>query len=249
MGSYIQQVDPDILISKGDVYKPSYELAMGVGKRIFLTNESKEGAKINTQLIKMIATEGAEFNARQIREKPFTYTLRAKAHLVMNPQPILDEQDKSVQRRLHLIKYGADFSKKPDKTLKKKLQAEAEGILAWLIEGSMGYYANGLTTSDAVSCAVQELFDASDPLYGFIEANLSPTGNKADKVTSRALFKAFKSHCSGMMVNTDKFDPRPFGRALNSQLKLKGWKYKTYPSNGETIYTGMEFKSVNECGY
>lgn len=68
LGPYVLQVDPDLLAAKGDHFKPTYELAFGVGKRIFLTNESKDGAKLNSQLIKRIATEGQEFNARQIRE-------------------------------------------------------------------------------------------------------------------------------------------------------------------------------------
>jgi P4 family phage/plasmid primase-like protien len=245
LGQYVQQVDPDILVTKGDIYKPSYELATGVGKRIFLTNESKEGAKINSQLIKMIATEGAEFNARQIREKPFTYTLRAKAHLVMNPPPILDEQDKSIQRRLHLIKYDADFNVRPDKTLKKRLQAEASGILGWLVEGAIQYYKIGITPTQAVANAVQELFESSDPLFGFLDANIEKS-NLGDKLYSDSLFKAFKTHCGSMCINSDKFDPRPFGRALNAELKMRGWKIKTYRSNGKTVYQGLKYKTILE---
>jgi len=244
MGSYVQQVSPDIFVSKSDHYTPSYELANGVGKRIFLTNESKEGGKINTQLIKVIATEGAEFNARQIREKPFTYTLRAKAHLVLNPPPIIDEHDKSVKRRLHMIRYLEDFTEHADLTLKKVLKTESRGVLAWLIEGAVSYYNDGLKPTTAVNQAVMELFDDSDPLYGFIDCTLEPA--KGERVSSRELFKAFKQHCNGMMVSTEKIDPRPFGRMLNAQLKLKGWKYQKFASNGETVYQDVRYKSVYE---
>jgi putative DNA primase/helicase len=244
MGQYVQQVSPDIFISKSDHYTPSYELANGVGVRIFLTNESKEGGKINGQLIKQIATEGQEFNARQIRERPFTYTLRGKAHLVLNPPPVIDEHDKSIKRRLHMIRYLEDFTDRADLTLKKTLKTEARGILAWLVEGAISYYRDGLKPTKAVSQAVAELFDDSDPLYGFVDCTLEES--EKDRVSSRELFKAFKSHCNGMMVNTDKIDPRPFGRMFNAQLKLKGWKYRKFASNGETVYIGMRYKAVNE---
>jgi P4 family phage/plasmid primase-like protien len=241
LGDYVLQVDPDLLASKGDSFKPAYELAFGVGKRIFLTNESKEGAKLNSQLIKRIATEGQEFNARQIRERPFTYTLRAKAHLVMNPPPILDEQDKSISRRLHYVRYQADFSKSPDKTLKKRLQSEAEGILAWLVEGAVAYYQASLTPTKAIVAAVDDLFADSDPLYGFLDANIKQC--KGEKLASGALFQAFKTHCSTQFVNTDRFDPRAFGRLFKSQLKLRGWQVPSYRSHGETIYQDIKFNS------
>jgi hypothetical protein len=49
-----------------------------------------------------------------------------------------------------------------------------------------------------------------------------------------------------MMVSTEKIDPRPFGRMLNAQLKLKGWKYQKFASNGETVYQDVRYKSVYE---
>lgn len=240
LGPYVLQVDPDLLAAKGDHFKPTYELAFGVGKRIFLTNESKDGAKLNSQLIKRIATEGQEFNARQIRERPFTYTLRAKAHLVMNPPPIIDEQDKSISRRLHYIRYQADFSKSPDKALKKKLQSEAEGILAWLVEGAIFYYQNSLTPTPAMVSAVQDLFADSDPLYGFIDAciELCP----GERLESGGIFQAFKDHCSSQFINTNSFDPRAFGRYFKAQMKLRGWDVPSRRSNGTTIYQDIRFR-------
>lgn len=240
MGSYVLQVDPDLLAAKKDSFKPTYELANGVGKRIFLTNESKDGAKLNTQLIKRIATEGQEFNARQIYGKPFTYTLRAKAHLVMNPPPILDEQDKAVSRRLHYIRYLIDFSGREDKELKKKLQYEAEGILAWLVEGAIVYYKNGIKPTVAVVSAVNDLFADSDPLYGFIDANIDL--KEGEVLTSTALYESFIDHCKSRSISTKNFDPKSFGRMFNAQIRLKGWNILSKRSNGETKYTNIQFK-------
>lgn len=247
LGSYVLQIDPDLLASKADQFKPPYELAFGVGKRIFLTNESKDGARLHSQLIKRIATEGAEFNARQIRERPFTYTLRATTHLIMNPVPVIDEQDKSISRRLHYIRYQADFSEGPDKTLKKKLQSEAEGILAWLIEGAIAYYKNSLVLTQAVKAAVEELFADSDPLYGFIDACIEPS--PGDRLESGGIFLAFRNHCSSQFVNTNNFDPRAFGRLFKAQLKLRGWDVPTYRSNGSTIYQNIRYKDFQERGW
>lgn len=247
LGSYVLQVDPDILMTKGDHFAPAYELAFGVGKRTFLTNESKDGAKLNSQLIKRIATEGAEFNARQIRERPFTYTLRAKAHLVMNPQPVLDEQDKAISRRLHYIQYRSDFTENADKTLKRRLQSEAEGILAWLVEGAIAYYKNSLVPTQAVKAAVEELFADSDPLYGFIDACIEPS--PGDRLESGGIFMAFRNHCSSQFVNTNSFDPRVFGRLFKAQLKLRSWDVPTYRSNGSTIYRDIRYRDFQERGW
>jgi putative DNA primase/helicase len=242
MGSYVQQVDPNILVTKGDYHKPDYELANGVGKRIFLTNEMKEGGKLNGQLVKALATDGALFNARQIREKPFTYILRAKTHLVVNPELEIDEQDKAIPRRIHYNQYRQDFTTSPDVTLKAQLirRENAEGVLAWMVEGAYAYYQSGLKRTKASAMAIRDLIEESDPLYGFVDAELRPA--ESGQVDSKGIIGAYKTHCGNLRVNTDKLDPRIFGKTLKAQLKMKGWKFRTHRSNGSTIYTGIEYQ-------
>lgn len=242
MGSYVQQVDPNILVTKGDYHKPDYELANGVGKRIFLTNEMKEGGKLNGQLVKALATDGALFNARQIREKPFTYILRAKTHLVVNPEIDIDEQDKAIPRRIHYNQYSQDFTKEPDLTLKTTLTSKehSEGVLAWIVEGAHNYYQHGLKRTKASEMVLNRLIEDSDPLYGFVDAELRQAEH--GEVTSKGLFGAYKTHCINLKMNPDKIEPRSFGKMLKAQLKMKGWTFHTYASNGVTVYRGIEYK-------
>lgn len=63
------------------------------------------------------------------------------------------------------------------------------------------------------------------------------------------LFKAYKTHCGSLSMNTDKLEPKGFGRMLNAQIKLKGWKVRSFRSHGRTVYQGMKYKTVNEGGF
>jgi len=162
----------------------------------------------------------------------------------MNPEPIIDEQDKAIERRLHYIQYQADFTEKADLTSKTRLRgrSEAEGVLAWLVQGAFLYYQNGLHRSQAVTRAVENLLSEGDPLLGFVDGWLEP--KLGAEINTPDLLLNYRSHCSELYVNADKLDPRSFGRMLNAQLRLKGWRnIKTRRSNGTTVYMGLRLKN------
>jgi hypothetical protein len=55
--------------------------------------------------------------------------------------------------------------------------------------------------------------------------------------------KLGNTHCNSRFVNTDRFDPRAFGRAFSAQLKLRSWNVPSTRSHGETVYKDLRFIS------
>jgi P4 family phage/plasmid primase-like protien len=242
MGTYSKQIDPDILMSKNDYFKADYDLANTVGRRMIVTNESKDGAHLNTQLIKRVASEGQKFNARQIRQEPIEFTMKGKVHMMMNPIPVFEEQDRAIKRRLHLIQYPADFTANANLTLKQDIVAnELPGILTWLVDGAYKYYTEGLRPVKRITDAIDEIMMDSDPLDGFGDAHLFKCEMGIEEPFG-VIIKGYTTYCYNNGISTTTFDHHKFGRDLNTYLKMNDFKFKRRKVNGKIYYNGVDFR-------
>jgi putative DNA primase/helicase len=92
-----------------------------------------------------------------------------KVWLSTNALPYIPGTDQGIWRRIRVIKFGASFEGlHADNTLGAKLAEEQEGILAWLIEGCMRWYTEGLKSPSSVQIEADTYREDLDPLGGFI---------------------------------------------------------------------------------
>lgn len=175
MGDYCQTIPPEALMATrhdADAERPSPTAATLAGARAAISSESKDGAKLDVALVKR-HTGGGFMTARFMRENTFRFEISHKLWLMTNHRPALDHMDEAMRGRLHLIPFDMKWNRPGhperdprlpdgDKDLPAKLKGEAEGVLAWLVEGAVRYTRDGLEPPAAVVAMTREFFQAQD---------------------------------------------------------------------------------------
>lgn len=144
------------------------------GVRMTICSESKEGQQLDTGVIKRI-TGGGCLTARGLHEMPVTFTMTHKLILMTNHQPGLAHMDPAIRGRLFVVPFDMRWNRPgetdPDPTLPDAdpnlmadLWAERQGILKWLIDGAVKYYANGLLVCPEVAAFTRDYVASQDVL-------------------------------------------------------------------------------------
>jgi len=177
------------------------------GARLVWCSETNEGDRIDAAKLKEMVggdtvSARAPYGKGQIEFEP-THTL----FIMTNKKPRMPPNDTPLWRRIFLIEFNRTFVDNPDpnnpnevqmdRKLKEKLQAEASGILAWLVRGAILYQSKGL-------CPPQEILDATnqyradeDILGHFLTecCVIGDPNNQAYKETAKDLYESYKSWC------------------------------------------------------
>jgi phage/plasmid-associated DNA primase len=126
------------------------------------------------------------------------------------------EVDDATKRRLHLIplleKFQSDVKEEnravnehpADVDLKEKLLAEASGILAWAIEGSLKWRGKGLQPPATVKHFTGEFFSVADPYENWITA----CGHEKDMKefhSSKDLYSNWSRYCDSIRQQPGDF--------------------------------------------
>lgn len=132
------------------------------------------GAEINPHLsvdqIKELTGEDT-VKARHMRENFQDLEPIWNTEAMMNKAPIIKEDlDDGIWRRLRIVPWTQQFlGDAADKNLSKKLVAEAEGILAWMVQGAYLWLEHGLPKVDAIELATQQIQDDNDHVQQFLD--------------------------------------------------------------------------------
>ena len=120
-------------------------------------------------LIKTL-TGGDRINANYMRKDPIWFRPTAKLWIGANEKPIVRGDDKALQARMLMVDFPNRFEVNPD--LGDQLRAEAQGVLNWMIEGAVRYYAEGLPkqTDDSAE-AKATYFSDSDVYEAYLDSD------------------------------------------------------------------------------
>jgi putative DNA primase/helicase len=111
-----------------------------------------------------------QIKATRKYENPITFPETHKLWMDCNHKPRIVGSDNAIWNRLHLIPYTVTIpTDEIDRDLPGKLIAEAEGILAWTVEGARRWYAEGLGRPQEVDEAVKGYRAEMDQIGRFIE--------------------------------------------------------------------------------
>lgn len=147
----------------------STELAMLRGARMVTAQETEEGRRWAESRLKAL-TGGDPITARFMRMDNFTYTPQFKLVIAGNHRPGLRNVDEAIRRRMNLIPFTAKVDPaERDNNLPDKLRAEAEGILAWAVEGCARWQRDGIRQSVRVSEATGEYLETEDTIGTWLE--------------------------------------------------------------------------------
>lgn len=167
LGEYASHTPTETLLARSG--GASNDVARLMGARFVTASEADSHQRLNDAFIKQV-TGDEPMTARYLYGEFFTFHPVFKLALATNAMPAMNGADPALFRRLRLIPFNRVFSAaEQDKDLSRKLAAERQGILAWIVRGAVKWYAEGLTTPAAVLHAGAEFRADSDTVGAYLE--------------------------------------------------------------------------------
>lgn len=247
LGDYSVEAPSDLLVARREWGAAGESALAGLhGRRFVTATETEQGKALAEVLAKKLSGE-PQITAKFMRQDYFTFKNQTAVWLATNYKPVIQGMDYAMWRRIRLVPFVqtiAPEDRMDQGDVQERLRAEADGILAWIVEGRRLYLAEGL---DPAPAAVTEATDAyqreMDPLADWLEANYEddPTG----VVPIQAVRESYNEYCklSGRHPLGDK--------RFNELMEARGFKRPKTPqtfseSGGGTkrykAWQGLRFK-------
>ncbi|MCE8421909.1 phage/plasmid primase, P4 family, partial [Rhodovulum sulfidophilum] len=145
------------------------DLVFLVGARMARASEPREGELLQDALIKAM-TSGEPILVRPNYGDFFRLYPYFKLTMSGNHKPEIRSADDGIWRRVKLVPWDVQIPpEERDPDLVRKLYAERDGILQWLVDGAIEFLERGLDEPEAVRSATQDYREDSDPIGTFIE--------------------------------------------------------------------------------
>lgn len=184
MGEYAMSGDDDLLMDGRDnaAGAPKQFLLDIAGKRLVLLSETKKGARFHLARVKKLS--GSDTIAARGMHALEGTQLRPTWKIVLstNPMPQADPDDSAFFERLAVVEFSEQFVENPapqnkhqhkrDPYLRAKLDAEAPGILAWLVRGCLEWQREGLNIPAQVKLTTNEYREQQDELAEYEQERL-----------------------------------------------------------------------------
>ncbi len=192
-GDYAVHI-PFATVSHLDRPGPANAVAVLANRRLVTASEGGHSAGLNEAGIKTFTGQDP-ITARFLYGQFFTFQLTAKIWLAVNHRPRVSDDSYGFWRRIRLIPFTRTFW--PDhahRHLLDVLKAEAEGILAWAVQGCLKWQAEGLRPPQGIQDATQAYRLESDPLASFFEERcvIEPNAH----VQASDLYKSYAGFCA-----------------------------------------------------
>lgn len=218
MGDYAGKADRDLLTA-GDRSAHPTNIADLQGRRLAVCSETNEGGRWDEAKLKDLVGE-TRLKARYMRQDFFDFTATHKLWLYSNHKPLVRGVDHGFWRRMRLLPFVETIGEEEkDRALPAKLQAEADGILAWMVAGCLLWQREGLAIPEAVEKATAEYRKEMDTIGAFIE-QFCFADNPALQASAADLYASYCDYCADV-------GERPLSqRRLGTQLGERGFTRK-----------------------
>lgn len=194
MGGYASQTQPETLMAtQRGSSGASGDVARLVGKRLVISNEVQEGARLAENLVKQLVS-GDRVTARFLYREHFEFTPKFKLMIAGNHRPVIKGDDDGIWRRVHLVPFTEQIpADERDKDLLVKLRAELPGILNWALEGCREWQAEGLNPPACITDATRAYRTEMDLLGHWLaeECEIGTT----HQIGSRDLYQNYRKWC------------------------------------------------------
>lgn len=164
------------------------------GSRFVYSNEFSKSSILNESFIKTI-TDGGLITCRPMYKESIEYMPTDTLWFSTNHMPALQAMDEGIRRRIAVIPFRRHLKEDEiDRNLEAKLLSEADGILAWLIQGYLRYCNDGLNPPRAVIDATRSYFEEQDPVCRFVDEYYIQS--RVGKSYARDIYQAYKHWCA-----------------------------------------------------
>lgn len=255
MSYYGLSMPPEILLAaKYDkqVEQASPMIRMLQGLRLVVCSETKDKQELDTGVVKRI-TGGRYLTARGLHEKPVEFLMTHKIILMTNHAPGISQVDPAVRGRLYVFPFDMRWNRPgetdPDPTLPDadpnlpdELWKEREGILRWLIEGAVKYYAHGLLVCPEIASFTREYVASQDVISRWLGSleRCAPV----DGMLASELLSDYQSYCR---AEDERCEPM-FAADMGRKLKQRGFEGKRSSAGKRYGFRRRPTESDTACG-
>ncbi len=196
---YSQMIQVSSLMSKEESSNSQADLADLQGARFVQTSESDEGQRLAQGRMKRLTQGSGLIKAVRKYENPIEFPETHKIWIDTNRRPVItDSGDAATFARLHPIPFNVHIPKsRQDKGLSDKLMVEAEGILAWLVQGAINWFQDGLTKPKEVIEAGKKWHADSDWMERFLQERCIVSDTGGLTVEASQLWDVYQSWSRG----------------------------------------------------
>ena len=155
LGDYGQRMPAELIMrqERSSASSSSPYIARLRGVRLAVTSELEDQQRFGEAKVKDL-TGGDKIVGRALHKDPIEFDPTHKMLLYGNHKPSITGTDHGIWRRIRLIPFEVTISEaERDPHLIDALKGEESGILAWLVDGCLGWQRDGLGAPEAVSQA------------------------------------------------------------------------------------------------
>jgi putative DNA primase/helicase len=190
LGEYATTANADTFTASKVDRHPT-DIAKLAGARLVVASEINEDREWDEARLKALTGRDV-LTARKMRQDFFNFRAQFTLIIVGNHKPTLRTVDDAIRRRFHLVPFTVSISdEERDPDLKATLRSEADGILAWALEGCLQWQQlNGLHPPPVVLEATREYLAEEDAVGLWLEDCCERAAQY--KEASSLLFESFR---------------------------------------------------------
>lgn len=199
LGSYAKVLNTKVLFGGGN----QFSMSPFIGSRLVVAAESKAKDYLDTALVKIL-TGGDAIPVELKGKDAGMIQNRASLALMTNFLPRLEpgsHADYGLIRRMVALPFLHDFHNDPvkDKDVRLTVDANAESILLWAVQGASKFIADGkvIEPCETSKKITADYFHKEDPMSEFFDS-FERTDNDEDRFVRTALYSGYEQWC---MVN------------------------------------------------
>jgi putative DNA primase/helicase len=182
LGPLMGKLQSEMLLDQGRVRSsagPSPDVMELLGRRLVWASETDAGVKFSPAKVKEFSGGDTLMGRRPHDKRSTEFAPSHVLVLMTNDLPQAPASDYGFWSRLHVVRFALRYVDQPkapnerrkDKTLPVKLEAEAPGILAWMVRGCLAYQKEGLAPPPEVLHSVEEYRQDEDFLGPWLDEN------------------------------------------------------------------------------
>lgn len=209
------------------------EVARLHGLRLVVASEVNQDARFDEAKVKLL-TGGDALTARFMRQDHFTFEPTHHLWLMGNHLPAVKAGGESFWRRLRLIPFTriVPNDAKIEGLAQMLALEEGPGILAWIIQGAVDVFRNGLREPASVMAVTENYAEEEDSLARFV-ADCCHLGGGEHVLTNTARLRSgYDDWCRA--EGELPLKPQVFGRELRTRFGIEQKR-----SNGKRFYVGI----------
>jgi putative DNA primase/helicase len=214
LGDYGWHIDASALLAERRGAHTT-EIAQLGGRRLVTVSELGED-ELNEPRVKGITSRDA-ITARLMRQDDRSFAPTHKLWMATNNLPRVSDPTEGFWRRVGLPEWPVSYPR--DETLEQAIEAEAPGILAWLVRQAAEYAAHGLGPTPAAMVAMRDRYrDSEDPLAEWREARLAEDeGAFLPGADARRDYRTWSAEAG--LAGRDLLSAVAFGRRLGRKYR------------------------------